>query len=332
MDQARQLLRGTEAPAAPIVLAREDWHQGVIGIAASRLVDRYRTPVIMISLKGDMGKGSGRSYGDFDLFSALNECRDLLVTFGGHAEAAGLTIERRNIGAFRKALGAYYAAHPPRATQTLCPDVLIEDPSWLSIESTASLAQLEPCGTANPRPLFCMTDTRVVSLTAVGGGAHAKLQLEKGGQIFDAIWFGQNPDRLDLYPGCRADVAFAPEINEFRGRRGVQLQVKAMRWEDGAPWQGILDGLDGHGYRMDRAELGALWRALKKRGPVRLALGDLGALEPRLQPGQIALGLRVLSELSLARLTAEDGGVTVELTREKRADLFTSPAWQKHHR
>ena len=91
MAQADELLAGAH-PTAPIVLARDGWHQGVIGIAASRLVDRYQTPAIMISLDGERGKGSCRSCGDFDLFAALTSCRDLLTTFGGHSEAAGLTV------------------------------------------------------------------------------------------------------------------------------------------------------------------------------------------------------------------------------------------------
>ena len=332
MAEAGELLAGKQ-PNAPIVLAREGWHQGVIGIAASRLVDRYQTPAVMISLDGERGKGSCRSCGDFDLFAALTSCRDLLTTFGGHAEAAGLTIERKNIDAFRRAIGRYYAEHPPEKRPALCPDVLIEDPSWLDLADTESLERLEPCGTANPRPLFCMTDVRIVSLSSVGGGAHTKLQVEKGGVVFDCIWFGQKPEALEVFPGCRADVAFDPTVNEFHGRRTVQLLLKHMRWDDSSPWRGILAGLDGHGYRIARDELGVLWRSLESRCPARFPFSDLPAAAPQLHPGQIALGLRVLSELSLAKLTDDGTGVTVSLPDHPgRADLRSSPAWQRHHR
>lgn len=332
MAQAGELLAGAH-PTAPIVLARDGWHQGVIGIAASRLVDRYQTPAIMISLDGDRGKGSCRSCGDFDLFAALTACRELLTTFGGHSEAAGLTIERKNIDAFRDAIGRYYAEHPSEHIPALRPDVLVEDPAWLNLAGTESLEQLEPCGTANPRPLFCMTDARIVSLSSVGGGAHAKLQIEKNGTVFDCIWFGQRAEDLAIFPGCRADVAFDPSVNEFRGRRTVQLQIKAMRWDDGAPWRGILSGLDGHGCRISRDELGVLWRALERRCPARIAYDELPDTAPPLRPGQIALGLRVLSELSLAALDADESGVTVTLPDHPgRAELHTSAAWQRHHR
>ncbi len=332
MAEARKLLE-QEPPAGPIVLAREGWHQGVIGIAASRVVDKYRLPAIMISLDGDKGKGSCRSYGDFDLFAALTACKDLLTTFGGHAEAAGLTIARDRIDDFREAIRNYYREHLPRTQTVLSPDVRVEDPDWLSIPNTESLELFEPCGAENPRPLFCMTDTRIVSLTPVGNGAHTKLQAEKNGTVFDCIWFGQNVGELEIFPGCRADIAFDPEINEFRGRRSVQLQIKHMRWEPGSPWREILAGAESHGYRIDRGELGALWRTLTSLCPARIAYADLAAVEPRLHPGQIALGLRVFSELSLAELTPDDTGVTVALpSRPAHAELVHSAAWKRHHR
>ena len=332
MAEAGELLAGAH-PTAPIVLAREGWHQGVIGIAASRLVDRYQTPAIMISLDGERGKGSCRSYGDFDLFAALTSCRELLTTFGGHAEAAGLTIERKNIDAFRSAIGRYYAEHPSERKPALSPDVLVEEPAWLDLAGAESLEQLEPCGTANPRPLFCMTDVRIVSLSSVGGGSHTKLQIEKNGAVFDGIWFGQRPEELDVFPGCSVDIAFDPSINEFRGRRTVQLLIKHMRWDDSTPWQAILDGQEGHRWRITRDELGSLWRQLERRCPLRIPYAELFGTVSSLRPGQIALGLRVLSELSLAAVDADETGVGITLPDHPvRADLHDSAAWLRHHR
>ena len=332
MAEAGELLSGGE-PAGTIILARDGWHQGVIGIAASRLVDRYGVPAVMISLDGDKGKGSCRSCGDFDLFAALTACRDLLTTFGGHAEAAGLTIERENIPAFREALRRYFEEHPPTAAPALTPDVLIEDPGWLTLAGTEDLARLEPCGAANPRPLFCMRDARIVSLTAVGGGAHTKLQVEKNGAVFDCIWFGQRTDGLGVFPGCAVDIAFDPEINEFHGRRSVQLQIKHMRWDEAAPLCAILAGSPANGVRVSRDELGVLWRALSRTCPLRMGLRELGGLAPELRPGQIALGLRVFAELSLAEVDADGGTVRVCLPAQVRhAELHDSASWQRHHR
>ena len=141
-DEASERAKAS-APGSPLVLSSDDWHQGVIGIAASRLSETYSVPAIMISLDGDKGKGSCRSYGGFNLFDALSACGDLLDAFGGHALAAGLNISRGNIEAFRQALSRYYAEHPPTAMPDLSPDVLITDPEMLShirIEGTELLA------------------------------------------------------------------------------------------------------------------------------------------------------------------------------------------------
>ena len=332
MSEARELLADCDT-TEPIVLAREGWHQGVIGIAASRVVDKYRAPAIMISLDGDRGKGSCRSYGSFDLFAALTACKDLLITFGGHAEAAGLTIERQNIAPFRDAIRDYFHAHPPKEEPTLSPDVLIEDAGWLTLDDVRSLELLEPCGTANPRPLFCMTGVRIVSMTPVGGGMHTKLQLEKSGTVFDCIWFGQRSEDLDVFPGCSADITFEPDINEYRGRRTVQLQIRNMRWEPGAPWREILFGNEAHRIRLSRSELGTLWRALKRTCPVRISYQQPDSLTPELHPGQIVLGLRVLSELSLAELKEDDAGVVISLPeRVHHVELYESASWKRHHR
>ena len=331
MAEAGSLLDET-AGEGPIVLAREGWHQGVIGIAASRVVDRYRVPAVMISLEGNRGKGSGRSYGDFDLFAALTACREYLNTFGGHAEAAGLTIDSENIEGFRLALREYYRAHPPAARPALSPDVLVQDPGWLSLEGVRSLDRLEPCGAANPRPLCCMTGLRLVSLSGVGNDAHTKMQAEKGGILFDCIWFGHNPKDLEVFPGCEVDLAFDPEINEFRGRSSVQLQVRGMRRAGDVSLREILEGNDAHPHRLSRGELGTLWRALEARCPAELSWEALPSLAPALSPGQIALGLRVLGELDLARVTAGAAGVEISLPGQiRRARLQDSAAWQRHH-
>ena len=111
-DEVADMLAG-QTVTAPIVLAREGWHQGVVGIAASRLADTYQVPTVMISLDGDRGKGSCRSWGGFNLFDALEACQDHLESFGGHALAAGLNLRRENIDAFRQAMKEYYLAHIP---------------------------------------------------------------------------------------------------------------------------------------------------------------------------------------------------------------------------
>jgi len=215
-------------PGRAVVLAGENWHQGVIGIVASRVAEKIKAPTFMISMSGDMGKASCRSYGGFNLFRALEQVQDLLESFGGHALAAGFVIRRENIPALRERMEELFAAWGDRAEQesVLQVDALLEDTALLTLPGIGSLEELEPFGTGNPTPVFCIRDMEVDSVSDVGGGRHMRLTLLKNGRSCDAIFFSHSSARMGIVPGDTVDVAFTPEVNEFRGRRSVQLQVK----------------------------------------------------------------------------------------------------------
>ena len=225
-EQAHELLRASP-PAGPIVLASEGWHQGVIGIAASRLAEEFRRPCVMICLDGENGKGSCRSYGGFNLFDALAACSDCLEGFGGHALAAGLTIKRSRVDDFRRELAEYYRTCPEPTEPALECELRIDDPAWLDMEGVAALERLEPYGTGNARPNICLLGAGLERITPIGGGSHLKLRLYKGGAEFDCVMFGTRESELGAREGDTVDAAFYPQINEFRGRRSVQLLVCA---------------------------------------------------------------------------------------------------------
>ena len=331
-DQALEMLAGMPR-GKPIVLARAGWHQGVIGIVASRLAEAYQAPTVMISLDGDKGKGSCRSWGGFNLFDALAACGEHLESFGGHALAAGLNIRPEAVDAFRQALWDYYEAHPPTGEESLDPDVLVTDPSLLSMECVASLEAIEPCGNANPRPLLCMTDALLTMVTPIGGGRHVRLQLERAGQRYDCVWFAKTADSLGAGPGDRVDAAFYPQVSEFRGRRSVQLMMTGLRRTDlAALCAGILAGGDIGDSHLRRTDLAGLWRSLSEQCPCQVRLSRLGSLDPRLEPAQIALGLRVLSELGLANVSLRDGQVQILLVAwQSKTDLDRSPTWRRQN-
>jgi len=220
---------GADRPETPIVLAAEGWHPGVIGIVASRLTDTYSVPAVMVCLDGDMGKGSCRSTGSFNLFEALASCADCLEGFGGHAMAAGVTVRRDRVDELRQKLGEYYMAHPDRSVPALEPDLRVEDPALLSMECVESLDALEPCGNANPRPLLYMEGVYVDAVTPIGAGKHLRLRLERFGEEYDAVFFSQTAAGLGVRAGQTADVVFVPQINEFRSRRSVQLVITDLR-------------------------------------------------------------------------------------------------------
>lgn len=214
-----------------LVLESDTWHQGVVGIVASRLSEKYSCPSFMIHLNGGVGKGSCRSFGAFNLFAALEECQDLLLGFGGHELAAGFTIEREKIPAFRARMNAcalaYFGASCPVSSVEV--DAEISHPDWLSLAEVESLSCLEPYGADNQRPLFCIQGLTVENLQNVGQNKHLKLRLSKGTTQLDGIFFSANSETCGVARGDRVDAAFYLNVNEFRGSRTVQMQLADVR-------------------------------------------------------------------------------------------------------
>ena len=214
-----------------LVLASETWHQGVVGIVASRLSEKYSRPSFMIHLNGGVGKGSCRSWGGFNLFAALESCSDLLLGFGGHELAAGFTIDEANIPAFRARMNQYAAEYwvgktPESALEV---DVEIRQPGRVTLQEVEALAALEPYGSGNARPLFCLMGATLLRTQNVGQNRHLKLRLGKGNAQFDGIFFSTTSAACGCAEGDRVDAAFYLQVNEFRGSRTMQLQMVDIR-------------------------------------------------------------------------------------------------------
>lgn len=227
--QAVSMLPADHLPAA-IVLADEGWHQGVVGIVASRIAEEYCCPAFLICLDGERGKASSRSYGGFNLFASLTQLQSLLESYGGHELAAGFTIHRDQIPAFREAIcrmaRQFYDTDLPR-TQLDC-DCRIQ-PELMTVAGIDALEALEPCGNGCPRPLLTMENMTVERITQVGGGKHMRLQLSAGLYLFNGIFFSASAESADIDYGDRVDVAFYPQINSFRGQRTVQMNIVDIR-------------------------------------------------------------------------------------------------------
>ena len=222
-------LRSEERSA--LVLSSEAWHQGVVGIVASRLSEKYSCPSFMIHLKDGTGKGSCRSYGGFNLFAALESCADLLDGFGGHELAAGFTIPEGNIDAFRIRMNRYVRAATggELPVSSLEVDAPITCPGAVTLSEVEQLDQLEPYGAGNPRPVFALLGATVDSVQPVGQGKHLKLRLSKGTCRFDAIFFSATAEECGVTPGTRVDAAFYLQANTFRGTTTLQLQMVDIR-------------------------------------------------------------------------------------------------------
>lgn len=210
-----------------LVLAGEGWHPGVVGIVASRLVERFGRPTFLIGLDGDVGRGSGRSIEGFDLHSALQSCAGLVERFGGHRMAAGLTIRRDRIDAFRAQfnVAARRALAPADLgpTQRVDVEIAVEE---ITDELERWSRELEPCGMGNPGAIFGVRNVRLGNTRTVGSN-HLKGVLRAGGRGIDTIAFGW-ADRSAAYVDGAVDVAFRLEQNEWNGRTSLQARAVSL--------------------------------------------------------------------------------------------------------
>jgi len=217
--------------ARSIVLSREGWHPGVIGIVASRLIERYYRPTVMITIENGQGKGSARAIAKFDIYQALKACSDLLLQFGGHKYAAGLTIAAENIPAFKKRFEQVCREIIPE--EDLVPKIKIESEISLdeiTSEVVGTLKRFAPFGPKNNRPNFFSRGLEVLDVPRIVGSNHLKFRAGQGGVSFDAIGFnlGQYLGRVNN--GSRTiEMVYAVEENEYNGRKSVQLRIKDLR-------------------------------------------------------------------------------------------------------
>jgi single-stranded-DNA-specific exonuclease len=216
-----------------LVLAAEGWHAGVIGIVASRIVDRYRRPTVMLALSNGEGHGSARSIAGFHLAAALENCHHLLLTHGGHEMAAGLRLETSHLEEFRKAF-CDFAQHSVTDEMLLSPLRLecVADISQLSQAVVTDLRRLGPFGHGNPKPLLCIQNATVAAPPRRVGkaGDHLQLHIKQGDQTIKCIAFGHG-DLMDrLSPGTVIDLAVEPDLNEFNGRVNVELHIKDVHF------------------------------------------------------------------------------------------------------
>ena len=275
--QAVSMLPDGQPPEA-IVLADDSWHQGVVGIVASRMAEEYCCPAFLICLDGEHGKASSRSFGGFNLFSSLTALAPLLESYGGHELAAGFTIARHNIPRFRDDICAiaadYYLGSGPRTVLDI--DCTIP-PELMTVRSIEALNILEPCGNGCPKPVFAMERLSIERITMVGGGRHMRLRLRSGHHTLNAIYFSATPETASIEQGDLVDVAFNAQINDFRGERTVQLNVLDIRpscCAESSPemleYSRIRTGLSPAAAAEllpDRVTLGDVWRYLAAAGP-----------------------------------------------------------------
>lgn len=222
-----------------IVIADDDWQQGIIGIVSSRITEKYGLPSILISFDGEtegifpenrVGKGSGRSVKGLNLVEALADSEDLLVRFGGHELAAGLSIRRKNIDAFRERINRYAAERLSEDTHCISVDADCEvEMCDLTMSLVHEIDRMEPFGSANTTPVLMLRGATLQRIMSMGNGRHTKLILEKDGISMTAVWFGTSMTEISLEPMDTVDLLFQLNINEFQNVTQLQMIVQDLR-------------------------------------------------------------------------------------------------------
>lgn len=324
-----------------VVVDGENWHHGVIGIVASRVTERCGKPCMIISRGETEAKGSGRSIEGFSLFEAICACGDLLIKFGGHPMAAGITLKPENIEAFRKRINQYAAEHfPQMPTQTVTLDCKL-NPAALSVSMAQSLTQLEPFGNGNPQPVFGLFNMELSNVTPVGGGGHLRLTLEKNGAVITAMRFNTKPEELPYHIGDKIVLAVQLEAREFRGQPSLTVIVRDMKfaafntekniaslasfekWQRGE----VLSAEDKNRLYPDRACLAAIYRALRTvNGKETDQVRFVSQFGKDMTLGLFKTALLVFEERGLVHSEIADDAFTATLIETSgKTDITRSP-------
>lgn len=216
-----------------IVVADSRWHLGVVGIVAARLVDEFYRPAFVLAIEGDKARGSARSIEGFPLHEAMNSCTELLDTHGGHAMAAGVGLESRNLGAFREALNEY--AKQVLDEEELLPSLKLDGEVRLGSLTKAvvrEIAMLGPHGSGNPQPVFAARDAKIAGEPRLMGrrSDHVSFHVSQEGPALRAVGFGMGRIFDELSSAGACSIAFTPDINEWMGRENVELKLKDVQF------------------------------------------------------------------------------------------------------
>lgn len=326
-----------------IVVDGYGWHIGVIGIAASKLVEKYNKPCIVITESEGKFVGSGRSISGFSLFDAINSCSDLLVKFGGHSLAAGLTVTEENIDLFRKQINEYVSE------KELCfPSVKIDCrvnkiDSVLSLEVAKEIKVFEPYGSGNPAPIFGIMGVTLQQISSIGNGKHLRLRFMKNGTYFNALMFNCTEKQFGYEVGNTVDLAVNLEVNVYNEKESLSVIIKAIRL-DGIDWDNtekqlnavskfdagkLSDKNEALSILPDRNEVGTVYKflskhkELEKNGAERLLLRYLPA-------GKVIIAIRALKEIGLVEENiVEDIKVYMADTSGNKSSLDNSKTLNK---
>lgn len=328
-----------------LVVSGADWHPGVIGIVASRIVERYGKPCFVVSETGEAAKGSGRSVGEFSLFDAASACSDVLERFGGHPMAAGILLKTEMVDTFRARINEYARVQYPEMP---APEIHLDcklNPAALTPRLPEDLEYLEPFGAENPSPLFGLFAMELQGISSVGNGNHLRLTFQKAGASVTCMRFGVRAEDFPYRVGDVLDLAVALDLREFRGESQLTVSIREMKLSSLDAGQ-CLQGLRQYeAYRrgesipaqgMDalvpsREDMALVYRLLaKKKGESFSLLSFLGELEEAFSLGKLLVAFEILDERGLVSWEIQGDKRQGNLRKtETKVDLFASPVFQR---
>ena len=298
-----------------IVIDGEGWHQGVVGIVASRIKDIYGKPSIIITRDGELAKGSGRSIDGFALCDAVAACADLLTHYGGHPMAVGLSMSSDNIELFRKRINEYAdSVEMPFDTLKIACKL---NPALISAELVSELAVLQPYGAGNPTPLFGFYNMVLTNIIPLTNNKHLRLVLSRGGVTLSAMLFFTSTHEFPYEKGALLDIAATLELNEYNGSKSVSVVIKDIKVHDDDPRRILASGrifeAFCRGSMLSRTQLlsilperddfALLYRYLREKGGYHYRIETLpGKLGYRLSYGKIRSALEAMNELGLIEI------------------------------
>lgn len=320
-----------------LVVAGDNWHSGVVGIVASRLVERFAKPAIVISFDGDEGRGSGRSFAGFMLHAAIASCEDLMIRFGGHDLAAGLSIKRSNLEEFRRRVNEWAQTNNPNPQlPELNADILLA-PEYLNVQEVRQLEKMAPFGSGNPMPKFMIQNAKIEAVYPVGEGRHSRLRLAFGGQTLYTVLFGAGPDKLAYKQGDEIDALVTLSVYEGRGDAQVSSRIVEMRpagmgeqhVEQSVLFQEFTAGSAPTADQISilsptREDTAAVYRVLRDEGGIPYT--DLRPVFARLGEnitGKLLTSLAALEELGLVSRDEQNECYKIVSVKEKK-DLAAS--------
>ncbi|HAX84608.1 MAG TPA: single-stranded-DNA-specific exonuclease RecJ [Ruminococcaceae bacterium] len=312
-----------------LVVAGEGWHDGVVGIVASRLVEKYGKPTLVITVDGEDAKGSGRSIEGFNLYDAICRCGDCLTHFGGHMLAAGIGLKASNIPVFRQKINKYAdSIEMPYPIQNI--DFKL-NPACVNTEMLETVSQLEPFGAGNPQPIFGLYNMTVADIQPIGNGKHLRVILERNGISIQTLKFRTLQADFPFVRGDIVDAAVGLEPNEYLGQLRVSVLLKNIKLHDMVEddlfssmrdfsmlMRGRKDGFDAELLIPQRETTAKVYRYIRSAGRWNY---DIETLCHRLDfwaedYGQVAVSVEAMLEMGILRRD-ENEGLSVPKTSEK---------------